>query len=91
MNHQNIPFILYLIDLPEPSKTYQYDDRTGFLGEDIVIESPVQTGKITWFVLYYKLPISELIHLIAYIFRFNYLFDLQVEKQHTFTCRQYII
>ena len=50
MNHQNIPFILSLIDLPQASKTYQYDDKTGFLGEDILIESPVQTGKITWYV-----------------------------------------
>ena len=58
MNHQNLPFILSLIDLPQPSKTFQYDDKTGFLGEDILIDSPVQTGKITWFVLYYKLLIS---------------------------------
>ena len=32
------------------SVTYHYEDQTGFLGEDIVIESSVQPGKVTWFV-----------------------------------------
>ena len=45
-------FIVVTLGLTPPSKTYYYDDRTCFLGEDIVIESPVQTGTITWFVFY---------------------------------------
>ena len=38
--------------LNSPSLTYHYEDKRGFLGEDIVIESPVLTGNITWFVIF---------------------------------------
>ena len=39
------------LGLPPPSLTYHYEDKRGFLGEEIVIESPVLTGNITWLVL----------------------------------------
>ena len=32
------------------SQTFQYEDKLGFLGEDIIIECAVQPGKITWSV-----------------------------------------
>ena len=38
--------------LNPPSLTYHYEDKRGFLGENIVIESPVLTGNITWFVIF---------------------------------------
>ena len=44
-----ILLLFFHLDLAPPSKTYHYEDKTGFLRENIVIESPVLTGKITWF------------------------------------------
>ena len=41
------------LGLPPPSRVYCYEDKKGFLGENIVIESPVLTGKIAWFVHLY--------------------------------------
>ena len=40
------------LGLPPPSLTYHYEDKRGFLGEEVVIESPVLTGSITWLVLH---------------------------------------
>ena len=40
----------YIIGLPPPSLIWQYEDKIGFLGEDIVVSSPVLPGKITWYV-----------------------------------------
>ena len=45
-----VKYIFYSLDLAPPSKTYQYDDKIGFLGEGIVIECPAQSGKTTWSV-----------------------------------------
>ena len=39
---------------PAPSLTYYYENRGGFLGEDLVIESPVLTGNIKWSVIIKK-------------------------------------
>ena len=36
--------------LPAPSLIYHYEDERGFLGEDTVIESPVLTGNVKWYV-----------------------------------------
>ena len=38
------------LDVAPLSQTFQYEDKLGFLGEDIVIECAVQPGKITWSV-----------------------------------------
>ena len=44
--------IFCLIDVAPLSQAFQYEDKLGFLGEDIIIECPVQPGKITWSVLW---------------------------------------
>ena len=40
----------YILGLPPPSLIWQYEDKIGFLGQDIVVISPVLPGKITWYV-----------------------------------------
>ena len=42
--------IFCFLDVAPLPQTFQYEDKLGFLGEDVVIECPVQPGKITWSV-----------------------------------------
>ena len=51
--------------LRPPSLVHHFEDKIGYLGEDIVIESPIKTGKITWFVCFPNSShMSKMYHMI---------------------------